>query len=270
MTLGLYTATVPSLHGCTDINVSCWSGAYPGLSAHFDAAKLDPTKNQWSKVYDASATAPGQPPNFTLAEGGAEPWEVSVEGVEGVSENPVPAPPSASAPASVPAPAPAGVVLEEALFVEEQPAQAVPTENGGNPFNTGGDPGTTTGTPANTAYDVEPPATAQARDKLKERLADQSCEETEKRAEAKAAAARYLEEFYERRTAQRDARIAAGRDELAKRGSQEVGPQGESLWEKAISMVDFNAARPGGTDLSRFKGVLFSAKERGTVGLKTK
>lgn len=47
---GLYCATQPSLSGCTGITIGCWAGAYPGLSAHFAAANLDPKANNWNKV----------------------------------------------------------------------------------------------------------------------------------------------------------------------------------------------------------------------------
>ena len=105
--------------------------------------------------------------------------------------------------------------------------------------------------------------TDEARDALSARLASQAREEADKRAATQTAAAAYLERFYAERNAARDKRIAAGRDELAARGSGEVGPTGASVWERAISMVDFAAARPGGGDLCRFKAVLFACKERG-------
>ena len=167
----LFTTIGPTLSGCSNIKVSCWTGAYAGLNAHF--ATLDPAD--------------------------------------------------------------------------------FPTENGS---------GCPTAADAAAGYEFEAPTTEVARDKLHQRLVAQAKEEADKRTAAQAAAARYLEEFYEKRNSSRDKRIAAGRDQLAKRGSSEIGPEGDSLWEKAISMIDFNAARPGGTDLSRFKSVLFACKER--------
>ncbi|KAG7671141.1 hypothetical protein KSW81_003280 [Nannochloris sp. 'desiccata'] len=262
---GLYCATVPTISGCSSIKVSCWSGAYAGLNAHFASANLDPTKNQWNKIYDASAVN-DQPPNFVLNEDAAEPWEVTVEGADGPAENPVPGPVAAAPVVTTVAVEDISNGLQNASL---DPLKAVfPSENGNNNNNnTGATEGTTTqnSSAADAAgYDYEPPSTEVARDQLQERLSAQSREEAEKRAAAQAAAARYLEEFYEKRNSSRDARIAQGRDELARRGSTEAGPEGESVWEKAISMVDFNAARPGGIDLSRFKSVLFACKEKGT------
>jgi transposase len=40
------------------------------------------------------------------------------------------------------------------------------------------------------------------------------------------------------------------------------GPQGDTEWEKAISLINFGFPRPNGSDLSRFKSVLFSAKAK--------
>ena len=39
-------------------------------------------------------------------------------------------------------------------------------------------------------------------------------------------------------------------------------PEGDTEWEKALSMINFNFPRSAGTDLSRFKSVLFSAKSK--------
>ncbi len=251
---GLYCATVPSISGCSSIKVSRWSGAYAGLNSHFAAANLDPTKNQWNKIYDGSAVN-DQPPNFVLNEDAAEPWEVAVEGAEGPAENPVPGPVAAAAAVDDISNGLQNASLDSANV-------AFPSENGNDNSNSG--EANPSAADAAASYDYEPPATEVARDQLQERLSSQAREESDKRAAAQAAAARYLEEFYQKRNASRDARIAQGRDELARRGSTEAGPEGESLWEQAISMVDFNAARPGGTDLSRFKSVLFACKERGT------
>ena len=40
------------------------------------------------------------------------------------------------------------------------------------------------------------------------------------------------------------------------------GPEGDTEWEKAISLINFGFSRPSGSDLSRFKNVLFAAKSR--------
>lgn len=41
--------------------------------------------------------------------------------------------------------------------------------------------------------------------------------------------------------------------------------EGANGWERAISLIDFNFTRPSGSDLSRYRNVLFSAKGRGTT-----
>ena len=48
----------------------------------------------------------------------------------------------------------------------------------------------------------------------------------------------------------------------AEKGAAVAGPEGDTEWEKAISLINFGFGRPNGTDLARFKGVLFSAKSR--------
>ena len=40
------------------------------------------------------------------------------------------------------------------------------------------------------------------------------------------------------------------------------GPQGDTEWEKTISLINFGFPRPNGSDLSRFKAVLFAAKTK--------
>ena len=40
------------------------------------------------------------------------------------------------------------------------------------------------------------------------------------------------------------------------------GVEGDTEWERAVKLVDFGFSRPNGTDLSRFKNVLFSAKSK--------
>ena len=48
----------------------------------------------------------------------------------------------------------------------------------------------------------------------------------------------------------------------ADRLSGGTGPEGDTEWEKAISLINFGFSRPNGSDLSRFKNVLFAAKSR--------
>lgn len=48
----------------------------------------------------------------------------------------------------------------------------------------------------------------------------------------------------------------------AEAGAAVAGPEGDTEWEKAISLINFGFGRPNGTDLARFKSVLFSAKSK--------
>ncbi len=41
----------------------------------------------------------------------------------------------------------------------------------------------------------------------------------------------------------------------AESGAAVAGPEGDTEWEKAISLINFGFGRPNGTDLSRFKVV---------------
>jgi hypothetical protein len=84
----LYCATGPSLSGCTGIRISCWAGAYPGLTAHFAAANLDPRNNHWLDIYDAGTEA-GAPPGFEVLTMPMPWWEVPLEGAA-PPDNPVP------------------------------------------------------------------------------------------------------------------------------------------------------------------------------------
>lgn len=248
---GIYCATGPTLSGCSSIKISYWTGAYPGLNQHFALANLDPTKNQWNRVYDASATNDG-PPNFVIVQDSQpQPWEVEIEGASSQpAENPVPSgliATSSSTAGGVPSnPNP------NANANDNQWDRSAPIDLGEVAFENGH-----TGLTENQSA-----VNAGVRDALQQRLAAQANEEAEKKAATQAAAEAFLQQFYERRNAARDSRIAQGRDELARRGSAEAGPEGSSQWERAISMIDFNAVRPGGADLSRFKAVLFAAKER--------
>lgn len=198
-------------------------------------------------MYDASALLDA-PANFELVEGPSTPWEVPLE--HGTSENPVPAG-ETTGPAAVILDASAGFSFDDAFPVEN--GNGVALGNAASNVATG---------IAGTATALQPLVTADARDALQQRLAAQAREEAEKKKAAQQAASAYLQKFYDERNAARDSRIAAGRDELARRGSSEIGPEGITQWERTISMIDFNAVRPGGQDLSRFKSVLFAAKER--------
>jgi hypothetical protein len=216
-------------------------------------ANLDPTKNQWNRVYDASATNVG-PPNFVIVQDTEpQPWEVEIEGASSLqpAENPVPSGLIATSGTTAVGLAPSNPNTN-ANDGNNQWDRSAPIDLGEVAFENGH-----TGLTENQST-----VNAGVRDALQQRLAAQANEEAEKKAATQAAAEAFLQQFYERRNAARDSRIAQGRDELARRGSSEAGPEGSSQWERAISMIDFNAVRPGGADLSRFKAVLFAAKER--------
>ena len=48
-----------------------------------------------------------------------------------------------------------------------------------------------------------------------------------------------------------------------------AGPKGDTEWERALDYVNFGFTRPNGSDLSRMKGLLFSAKSK-NVPVKSK
>lgn len=74
----LYSATGPTLSQCTGICISPWCGSYSQLDNHFISANLDPKKNQFSNVYDASQDD-GSLPNFSVLVEPAEPWVLTEE-----------------------------------------------------------------------------------------------------------------------------------------------------------------------------------------------
>lgn len=283
---GLYCATQPSLSGCRDIRIGVWRGAYPGLAAHFGAANLDPSANHWSKVYDASegaeeggggaaAGAEGGP-NFSLVEGGGW-WEVPLEGA-GPCENPVPGPggaayapaAAAAAPAEAEAPPLGAADLAAAPAAENGHHQGPHDEDlfGGG----GAAAAAAVAAPAVPSGMLDPPAAgehprvADAKAALQARLAEQARAEGEGKAALSAAAAQYLETFYQKRTAARDERIRAGRAALEGKAGPEAGPQGANEWERTVSMIDFALARPSGADLARFKSVLLARKAAAAGG----
>ena len=47
-----------------------------------------------------------------------------------------------------------------------------------------------------------------------------------------------------------------------------AGPKGDTEWERTVDYVNFGFTRPNGSDLSRMKGLLFSAKAK-NVHIKT-
>lgn len=50
--VSLYCSSNPSIETTSGLTLSSWNGAYPGLTSHFEKAKLDPANNTWQAVYD--------------------------------------------------------------------------------------------------------------------------------------------------------------------------------------------------------------------------
>ncbi|KAL4424674.1 hypothetical protein ABPG77_004481 [Micractinium sp. CCAP 211/92] len=291
---GLYSSTQPAISGCSGIRIACWSGAYPLLTQHFAAANLDPNNNQWNKVYDASASEEGGAPNFELVLEQTPYWEVPLASF-GPPENPVPGPtgaiyqPTAQAPSadefSFEAAAPAvpaataaadfGGDFGEGAAGENGPASAAPAPGGAIPDDflaAGGEhvPSADADTIPTGMLDAaaaggDHPRVADAKQRLQQRLKDQAQEEAEQKAAIQATAAQYLEQFYERRNKSKEERIRQGREALEGKGNGELGPNGNSEPERIISMIDFNLQRPNGSDLSRFKSVLFACRTKGAL-----
>lgn len=88
--LGLYCSTQPSLETSTDVTISGWRVAYPGLTEQFASAQLDPTANQWNQVFDFSNESADGSPNFSIEGSFLGWWEIPVDG-NTQYENPVPA-----------------------------------------------------------------------------------------------------------------------------------------------------------------------------------
>ena len=55
--IGLYSAGLPQISGCSGLSFKTWTGAYPQLGAHFSAAHLDPTTNRWNEASARAETA---------------------------------------------------------------------------------------------------------------------------------------------------------------------------------------------------------------------
>lgn len=282
---GLYSSTQPAISASSGIRIACWSGAYPMLTQHFAAANLDPNTNQWNKVYDASAEEGGTP-NFELLTEQTPYWEVPLENF-GAPDNPVPGPTGAmyQSPAA-PQPQVEGAVSDEFSFDASAPAgENGPTSAAAGPAAAGGaipDDFLSAGgemqhIPSGDADTVpsgmlevpaaggDHPLVAAAKARLQQRLKEQAEEEADRKAAVQGTASQYLEQFYERRNRAKEDRIKAGREALEGKGNGELGPSGPNEPERILSMIDFHLTRPNGTDLSRFKSVLFTCKAKGSM-----
>ena len=54
----LYCATSPSVRGSSGLRFKTWTGAYPKLTEHFQAAQLDPANNKWDKARAQTGSPP--------------------------------------------------------------------------------------------------------------------------------------------------------------------------------------------------------------------
>lgn len=109
----------------------------------------------------------------------------------------------------------------------------------------------------------EPEAVVAMKEHLKQRLADGEEAEIASKKKTEEEAQAFLQDFYEKRHATKEARIQEHREAHKLLGSQK--PEGANGWERAISLIDFNFTRPSGSDLSRYRNVLFNAKGRSTA-----
>jgi len=97
-TIGIYCNTKPIIETSTNMTFRCWMGAYVGLEAQFDAAKLDPKVNTWSLIHDFNKKEDLGAVHFTVMEQGDYPkeyWQVDIPkdedgtSYDGIAENPV-------------------------------------------------------------------------------------------------------------------------------------------------------------------------------------
>ncbi|KDD72956.1 tubulin binding cofactor C, partial [Helicosporidium sp. ATCC 50920] len=245
----LYCATQPSLHSSHSITLSPWGSSYAGVEDHFEGAHLDPRSNQWNKVYDASAAddAASADANFALCDAPSESWVIpafEVAPPPGAQGNPFgKSSPAANGNGHGAAAGNGGGSGIPDSFLEDGEGRASPPAP------------SAAQTPVGRAWEAE----------LQARLDRQAKEEGEKKVQLQEAAASYLDQFYQERETQKNARKAAARSASEAKGPMEAGAEGDNEWERTLSLIDFNASPLLGTDLSRFKAVLMSCKKRGSA-----
>jgi protein XRP2 len=262
---GLYSAQKPQISGSNGLSFKTWTGAYPKLGQHFRAANLDPASNQWNQVEDTDGLEAGEA-TFQLLDA-SDYWEVPIEG-HGAPENPVPGPGGAVytyandgasplAGAGLPPAANGGFdssPFDEADFSEPAGANGV----GGGGY---APPPNASGVSAAFAPPAEEPEAVTAmKEHLRTRMREQEEAEVAAKKKGEEESRAFLEEFYQKRTATKNASIEEHREAHKLLGSQK--PEGNNEWERAISLIDFNFSRPSGVDLSRYRNVLFNAKSR--------
>jgi protein XRP2 len=222
----MYVATRPTLHGCSNVKIGCWRGSYPGLSSHFAEAHLDPNSNHWQEAKDISS-GDGDAETFELVNT-AQPWEVPVleDSAFAEADNPVPFNPSGN-----------GTFASPSLSSVQNGHQQDFAEPEG-----------------------EHPQLRAINAKLRERQEAQESREKEVKADLVNKASTYLEDFYKNRSQRIEQR--SKRNKETEQGLTVAGLEGNTHWEKTVNLVNFNFTRPNGTDLTRFKNVLFSAKSK--------
>lgn len=226
----MYVATKPTLHGCSNVKIGCWRGSYPGLTSHFAEANLDPTRNHWQEAKDISS-GDGDAATFELVND-VEPWEAPLDSAFSESENPVPF-------------ISTGNGNGNGTFASP-PLSSVPNGHQSD-F---------------TEPESEHPKLTAINAKLRERQEAQENREKEVKTDLINKASTYLEDFYKNRTLRIEQRSKRNKD--TEQGLTVAGLEGNTHWEKTINLVNFQFTRPSGTDLTRFKNVLFSAKSKNT------
>lgn len=222
----IFTSSKPSLDNCSGVKIGCWRGAYPGLTSHFQEANLDPKQNLWDQATDISQNS--LVPAFELVHD-TEEWVAPFDDAFAEPENPVP---YSGAPAA-----------------------------GGADFTGGFGQGLANGHAEDGFQESsEHPKLTAINAKLRERQEAQETREREVKTELVQKAANYLEDFYKNRNSRVQSRSKQNRD--AEQGITIAGLEGKTEWDKAVNLVNFNFSRPNGTDLSRFKNVLFGAKSK--------
>mmetsp|Transcript_21943 Transcript_21943/g.52443 ORF Transcript_21943/g.52443 Transcript_21943/m.52443 type:complete len:290 (+) Transcript_21943:649-1518(+) len=265
---GLYCASPPSIESCSDVRFACWNAAYPGLSGHFQALGLPLESNLWNQVSDNSEGEGLQ--SYQVDEfAPAEYWEVPLEGM-GPVENPVPAMQPATfggddffGGGAVAEQAPGGGdFFSGAQAFGDDPFAAPEHGSGGLELPAEElaeqDPPESFAMPAE--MEGENPRVTEMREAMRIRLREVDEREAKVKADASAQAKSYLDSFYKNRTDSTERRMKNNREAEALTGSQE--PKGNTYWERIVEYIDFSNAAKSGVDMTRYKNVLFTAKNR--------
>ncbi|GAB9477222.1 hypothetical protein Gpo141_00014284 [Globisporangium polare] len=78
----LYSLTDPIIETSQQMKFAPFNGAYNGIERHFDEARLEPTNNHWSQVYDFNdPDKSGDNWKLMSSEEEAAPWVVNLDGL---------------------------------------------------------------------------------------------------------------------------------------------------------------------------------------------